>query len=141
MKKIYTLIFAAIALIAFVPSAYAQKPYEDDGSGICYSKTVSEPNTDGVYTITLESFVTGSVTIKNESVPADIVLVLDLSQSMTQGYNGGTRLGALQTALESFLEVIYHNDKFKDKTNDNPREEPLGNRVNPCYQFRWDEEY
>ena len=129
MKKIYTLIFAAIALIAFVPSAYAQKPYEDDGSGICYSKKVSEPDPDGVYTITLESFVTGSVTIKNESVPADIVLVLDLSQSMTQGYNGGTRLGALQTALESFLEVIYHNDKFKDKTNDNPREEPLGNRI------------
>lgn len=129
MKKIYTLIFAAIALIAFVPSAYAQKPYEDDGSGICYSKKVSEPDPDGVYTITLESFVTGSVTIKNESVPADIVLVLDLSQSMTQSYNGGSRLAALQNALSEFLGVIYHNDNYKDKTNDNPREEPLGNRV------------
>ncbi len=129
MKKIYTLIFAAIALIAFVPSAYAQKPYEDDGSGICYSKKVSEPDPDGVYTITLESFVTGSVTIKNESVPADIVLVLDLSQSMTQSYNDGSRLEALQNALREFLGVIYHNDNYKDKTNDNPREEPLGNRV------------
>ena len=129
MKKIYTLIFAAIALIAFVPSAYAQKPYEDDGSGICYSKKVSEPDPDGVYTITLESFVTGSVTIKNESVPADIVLVLDLSQSMTQSYNDGSRLAALQNALREFLGVIYHNDNYKDKTNDNPREEPLGNRV------------
>lgn len=86
MKKIYNILLATFALFAFAPVINAlddDPPYTDEG-GLCYSKTISEPNTDGVYTITLESFVTGSVTITNESVPADIVLVLDVSGSMDE---------------------------------------------------------
>lgn len=131
MKTIYRILFAATALLTFAQLAKAQDdtpPYVLK-DGLAYSKTISEPTAQGIYTITLESFVTGSVTITTESAPADIVLVLDLSQSMTSSYNSTTRLEALQTALSNFLEVIYHNDNFKDDTNDNPRETPLGNRV------------
>ena len=89
MKKIYNILLATFALFAFAPVINAlddDPPYTDEG-GLCYSKTISEPNTDGVYTITLESFVTGSVTITNESIPADIVLVLDVSGSMVDPVN------------------------------------------------------
>lgn len=94
MKKIISFVFAIFATFAFASLAQAQ-PYVDDGSGICYNKSISSPSTEGIYTITLESFVTGSVTVTNESVPADIVLVLDVSGSMADGiefsYSGTTQ--------------------------------------------------
>ena len=57
----------------------------DTGSvqnGLYMSKDISEPNADGVYTITLEAYVTGTVTVTRTSVPTDVVLVLDQSGSM-----------------------------------------------------------
>lgn len=56
-----------------------------DESGVAYRKsaTLKEGTTDK-YIIDLEAFVTGEVTIKDEAVPADIVLVLDVSGSMDE---------------------------------------------------------
>ncbi|MBR4227602.1 MAG: VWA domain-containing protein, partial [Bacteroidales bacterium] len=130
MKKIYNILLAAFAFLAFIPVANAlddDPPYKDEG-GLCYSKTVSPPNTDGVYTITLESFVTGSVTITNESIPADIVLVLDNSGSMA-----GTKLANLKTAVKAFIDVIQHNDLYdKDgnrRLDENNQPTSLGNQI------------
>ena len=111
MKQLYKHLLAAFALLAFVPVANAlddDPPYIDDGSGICYSKKISKPNTEGVYTITLESFVTGSVTLKNESVPADIVLVLDVSGSMAND----NKMDNLKTAVKAFIDEIHTNDLY-----------------------------
>lgn len=124
MKKIHNIILATLALFVFVPVANAlddDPPYRDDGSGICYSKTISEPNRQGVYTITLESFVTGTVTKKDESIPADIVLVLDISGSMNWNMSGTTnnhttnyeRLNAMKTAVNSFIDQIDINDEYE----------------------------
>lgn len=130
MKKIYNILLATFALFAFAPAINAlddDPPYTDEG-GLCYSKTISEPNTDGVYTITLESFVTGSVTITNESIPADIVLVLDNSGSMA-----GTKLANLKTAVKAFIDAIQHNDLYdKDgnrRKDENDQPTSLGNRI------------
>ncbi len=83
MKKIFSIILAAVAIVEFSPVLKAQSwKYTDNGNGVAYKKTISEPNDDGIYTITLESFVTGAVTIEQTSIPADIVLVLDYSYSM-----------------------------------------------------------
>ena len=84
MKKAYNILFSALALLAVGPISHAQSQaekerlyYTDYGNGVGYSKTISSPDTNGVYTITLESFVTGNVTKKDFSAPVDIVLVLD----------------------------------------------------------------
>jgi hypothetical protein len=131
MKKIYNVLLAAFALLAFVPVANAlddDPPYKDEG-GLCYSKTVSPPNTDGVYTITLESFVTGSVTITNESIPADIVLVLDVSGSM----RNNNKLTNLKTAVKAFIDVIQNNDLYDKQGNrrldENNQPTSLGNQI------------
>ena len=131
MKKIYNILLAAFALLAFVPVANAlddDPPYKDEG-GLCYSKTVSRPNTDGIYTITLESFVTGSVTIKNESIPADIVLVLDVSGSMADN----NKMNSLKTAVKAFIDEIQHNDLYDKEGNrrldENKQPTSLGNQI------------
>ncbi len=231
MKQIYK--YLLIGLSLFAVSVTAQAQYNNE-NGISTAKNVSAQDAQGNYTITLETFATGTTTVVTSAAPADIVLVLDLSQSMTQNYgsktsytartsqgysyesygnnqyyyfydgdyrqvsrgyyetdgtgnqatrhyyltfsansttyylygnsvttdrpsepngrrvnrvwqNTGTtiwtgvlysvstvnqsRLQALQDAVEQFVEVIYHNDNYQDKTNDKPRSEPLGNRI------------
>ena len=67
MKKIVNILLSATALLAILPLALADgegqtqvKPdYLQDGA-IGYNKTISVPDEDGIYTITLESFATGT---------------------------------------------------------------------------------
>lgn len=104
MKKLYTILFSAAALLAFAPAVSAQVDYSINGqikdpktgailtwpkdnglhtaSDFAYSKDISAPQTDGTYWIKLESFSTGSASYIEAAVPADILLVLDLSTSM-----------------------------------------------------------
>ena len=58
----------------------------DTEKKVAYSKNVSSPFSDGTYWIKLETFATGNATYKMQSQPADIVLVLDYSGSMAQGF-------------------------------------------------------
>ena len=81
MKKIFNYILAVTALLAFAPIAKAQDDYTFQ-NGVGVRKTISAPNLQGEYFITLESFVEGKVDITTEMIPADIVLVLDVSSSM-----------------------------------------------------------
>ena len=55
-------------------------------NGLELSKTTSTRNADGTYTITLEAFTTGTVT-PGDATPSDIILVLDLSTSMTSSFS------------------------------------------------------
>lgn len=92
MKKINSILLAAVATLAFSTALNAQVKastdapwkYTDNGNGVAYKKSISVPDKDGNYTITLESFVMGEVTIESKAIPADIVLVLDYSNSMNQ---------------------------------------------------------
>jgi len=83
MKKIYSLILAAIALftIQFVTNA---QPYTEKDH-IAYSKYPTGP-VNGIYTIHLDTFVTGEKTVSKSSLPSDVVLVLDVSGSMNESY-------------------------------------------------------
>ena len=215
MKQIFKYILIGLSLFSVSSTALAQHVV----NGIGTNKTVSAEDSDGNYTITLETWATGGTTVVTSAAPADIVLVLDLSQSMTQDYGseyvytetnqgwtynnygnnttryyyhtdgeyypvqrGGdnstsgqrrlwfdvngtiwylsgsgeatttrpagvgnntttiwtgplstrtsrniSRLEALQGAVERFVEVIYHNDNYKD--DNTQRDEPLGNRI------------
>lgn len=79
-------------------------------------------NTTDKFTVELEAYVTGNVEIiENKSmIPADIVLVLDCSNSMVQNTmddaTGDTRAVALKKAVVAFIEDI--RDKFNEETAD-----------------------
>ena len=85
MKQIYK--YLLIGLSLFAVSVTAQAQYHSD-NGISTAKNVSAQDGQGNYTITLETFATGTTTVVTSAAPADIVLVLDLSQSMTDEYGG-----------------------------------------------------
>ena len=133
MKKIYIYFLIAIAFFALVPAMNVRAQKETTyKNGLGYSKNISTPDDEGIYTITLEAFTTGDVTVSKKSIPADIVLVLDVSGSMRYNMNsdGGTsneRLNALKTAVNNFIDIINNND-LKDPDGKD-REQRLGNRI------------
>ncbi len=123
MKKIYLYLLSAIASLAFVPAVNAQTIKDVVGHDLEFKsedytinnhvgvkKLVSTP-VNGTYYIKLEVFATGSASVTSISKPADIILVLDCSSSMTESYgSSGTRIAALKTACKAFLKTIYDND-------------------------------
>ena len=93
MKHTFRYIISSLVLMMPV-LAHAQgqqvndPPLYDDyktGNGVATAKKVAGPE-NGLYTLTLETFATGITSVVNVTSPADIVLVLDLSQSMTDVY-------------------------------------------------------
>ena len=79
-------------------------------------------NPDGSYTITLDTYTTGTVTTSTQSVPVDIVLVLDQSGSMQYGFNGNSasysnsRQKAMQDAVKNFIDAV--GEKYDATTSD-----------------------
>ena len=155
MKKIYNYFLIAIAFLIFAPfiSVHAQTETTYK-KGMGYSKTISKPDDKGVYTITLEAFTTGQVSVTKKSIPADIVLVLDVSGSMAYDMDGNSptisygyyeypnpdfdannvRIDALKDAVDAFIDIINDNDLYEvgedgkpDKNK--PRDQRLGNRI------------
>lgn len=81
MKNIFKFITLGIALLAGTVAANAQTTWNEEG-GVATAKTVSAPDENGLYTITLETYATGESSITETGIPVDIVLVLDVSGSM-----------------------------------------------------------
>ena len=128
MKRIYIYLLSAIASLAFVPAVSAQTIADVIGEdtynsfpqvsytinkNVALSKQVSSPTADGTYWIKLEAFATGSASIITNSTPSDVLLVLDLSNSMVDNKypvnSSTTRLEALQTACKAFIGSLYDN--------------------------------
>ena len=94
MKNSFKYILIGLSLLAVSLTATAQTtvpPGYSEQGGVATAKRVCAQNEDGTYTITLETFATGKEEVVITTAPADIVLVLDLSQSMTANYGGTTR--------------------------------------------------
>lgn len=102
-KYIATLVAFSAATLASGIIVTAQNlpdgTYKEE-NGIAFAKR-AHVNDNGTYTIDLESFVTGEVTQTFESVPADVVLVLDVSGSMSDGINSYTYNTATRTNLNA----------------------------------------
>lgn len=154
MNKIHHILLAVTTLFVITPRVVAQtiedvipgiefpeesatdyKPYTLDESKIAYKKQISSPFNDGTYWIKLESFVTGQVQVKNVSKPADVVLVLDFSNSMkTNNYTNAqgetkTRLEALKDAVNAFVQKIAINDGYEDEAGTIRRKDAQGNET------------
>lgn len=126
----YTLSFVAIAASALLLTkvSRADDPetpesltkYNSEG-GVSTAKEVSAQNEDGSYTITLETFATGESEYIVQSVPSDIILVLDISSSMSGRYpnsnSSTTRLDYLKSAVVKFAGSIFDNAEEARKTD------------------------
>ena len=100
-KYIAALVAFSAATLASGLSMSAQNLPEDtylEDNNIAYAKR-AYVNSDGTYTINLETFVTGEVTQTFEVHPADIVLVLDVSGSMDDTITSYTYSVASHTSI------------------------------------------
>lgn len=114
-KKILSfLLAAAVVLGAVLPAslAYAQngsaaplQATDENENGLYVGKTATT-NDDGSYTITMEAYTTGSVTSVESAVPLDIVLVLDQSGSMADGFGNISRQAAMKYAVANFIDSV-----------------------------------
>ena len=114
-KKILSfLLAAAVVLGAVLPAslAYAQngnaaplQATDENENGLYVGKTATT-NDDGSYTITMEAYTTGSVTSVESAVPLDIVLVLDQSGSMADGFGNTSRQAAMKYAVANFIDSV-----------------------------------
>ena len=111
IKKSISFVSAAAMALTMVAmpvgssSSYAAEGTEKEP---IYVNKTAKLQSDGTYKITLESYVTGNVTVDTTytTTPCDIVLVLDQSGSMKENMSNTTRLAALQTAANNFIDGV-----------------------------------
>ena len=94
-------------------------PEPSTDNGLYTSKSLSL-NDDGTGTITLETYVEG--TIQQTGTPTDVVLVLDVSQSMSQYMGSTTKLAALKSAVNTFIDTTA-------KKNESAKTDALKSRI------------
>ena len=72
----------------------AARDGNDTSSGLVMNKTVSDPDENGVYTLTLEAYATGEKITEtiSKDVPTDIIMVLDQSGSMNENFTNSSRI-------------------------------------------------
>lgn len=111
MKNTFKSIATFVALLSGFAVCAQNLPENTYGeeNGIGYVKRATV-NDDGTYTIDLETFVTGEVTQSYESVPADVVLVLDVSGSMSDGINNYTYSVANHRAIQANQNGSWDDD-------------------------------
>ena len=115
MKRIYNILLTAAAMIAFLPTLSAQggintstgnpNSYQLNAKGIGYSKDITGPDDDGVYTIHLHTFVAGNGEVIHSDLPADVVLVLDVSGSMDEDMETVISYTALNSTTYSYNSI------------------------------------
>lgn len=113
MKNIFKYVLTSLALLPVSFAAFAQHPE----GGVTTSKNVTGPDEHGLYTVTLEAFATGGTTVIDNTKPADIVLVLDVSGSMDQNKGAVTEL-ANNTAI-SYNTVANSDLEYFVRVNNN----------------------
>ena len=96
-------------------------PYPDstrqDANGVETSKNVTGPDKDGNYTITMEAYTTGNVTVSGGTpIPTDVVLVLDQSGSMAFGF--GDPVGTVRTMTAAQQELGKEERYYACKDSD-----------------------
>lgn len=93
MKKALALILTLIMVLGLMPAAMAATNNDPiqlvtkTENDIVINKSI-HPNNDGSYALTIEAYATGTSSTTTQSVPLDIVLVLDVSGSMKDAFGG-----------------------------------------------------
>ena len=125
-KKILALVLAlvmALSLVALPSFAAGEEDSAGNGSprveyagesgknngGLVMSKTVTKGEGDDQFLLTLEAFATGETRTETKDIPMDIVLVLDVSGSMSKrinGYGSQSKINALKDAVNGFIDKV-----------------------------------
>ncbi len=87
---------------------YAGESGKNNG-GLVMSKTVTKGEGDDQFLLTLEAFATGETRTETKDIPMDIVLVLDVSGSMSKrinGYVSQSKINALKDAVNGFIDKV-----------------------------------
>lgn len=87
---------------------YAGESGKNNG-GLVMSKTVTKGEGDDQFLLTLEAFATGETRTETKDIPMDIVLVLDVSGSMSKrinGYGSQIKINALKDAVNGFIDKV-----------------------------------
>ena len=128
MKHTFRYILSSFAML--LPAlAFAQTgeelpnpPIYDDYNvkgGVGTKKSVGNPDANGLYTLTLETFATGKTEVIERNVPADIVLVLDVSGSMEDDMPGSTIYSYNQNQSFTPEDLGYPTDNWGNATSGN----------------------
>lgn len=107
-KKTLSILLALVLILSLLPTAAfaaVEEPeaatpsvsIDDEDSGMVITKTVAV-NNDGSYNLTMEAYATGTVVTTTQQ--CDIVMVLDMSTSMTEEFAAG----------EEIYNPIYESD-------------------------------
>ena len=116
LKKAASLLFGLALAASLAPSAAlasngpagrARTAANELGDGLAVSKVLGEPDENGVRMETLEAYAEGSMSVVTKSVPADIVLVLDQSGSMSDPF--GTESGSYEDVLGRTNDWLYRS--------------------------------
>lgn len=113
---IFTLLpFSVLADNGVASDAEPPVSVESSGdNGVKLKKTVTKQD-DDTYKVTLEQYVTGTVT-QGKVTPIDVVLVLDVSGSMDDPFNSTTYVPTFKTEKNWWKTyyVLDSNDNYKD---------------------------
>jgi hypothetical protein len=101
--KVLALILALVMTIGLLPMSAMATEETTNPDGLITDKTISGPDASGVYTLNLEAYTTGSVSASSAK-PLDIVLVLDTSGSMNDGFGKTTTIGE-----KNLLDTEYYD--------------------------------
>ena len=142
-KKILAMLMAVAMAFSLLPvtalatgetqegNSQTPVPVTKSENNLTMNKTVT-PNTDGTYTVHLESYATGSVTPTQTPVPMDIVLVLDVSGSMKDEIASYTYQATNKTSWS--VSDVYNDYYQKDKWG-------ITHRTDVTYYAKIGEEY
>lgn len=100
-KRIFSFIVILAGLLASAPATFAQTVF--------YDKGISGPDPNGVYTLELEAYVTGSKVTSETLVPTDIVLSLAYAVGLTDAERV-----QLRKAIATFVQIIQEKDEIKN---------------------------
>lgn len=122
-KKI--ILFIALILVAIISiisiCAYAETVDEDL---VLEKKVTQEVDEDGNYKIVLDAYTTGAVL--TESVPVDVILVLDVSASMEYTFDFRETDDETKTKMYSMKQSV---NAFLTALNENAKENGITHRV------------
>lgn len=110
MKKALALILTLIMVLGLMPAAMAatDDPIQSvtkTENDIVINKSI-HPNNDGSYALTIEAYATGTSSTTTQSVPLDIVLVLDVSGSMEDTFSNDEQYIAQESQAYTAWTII-----------------------------------
>ena len=122
MKKALALILTLIMVLGLMPAAMAanddpRQSVTKTANDIVINKSI-HPNNDGSYALTIEAYATGTSSTTTQSVPLDIVLVLDVSGSMEDTFSNDEQYIAQESQAYTARTIWYSDTLYYEYDGD-----------------------